>query len=214
MVVETVTEGSDIEHLTLDWVFGASNVDQLPNGYLSLHPDTGAQRDPYVLTQGGNLQTEPFEDGWDGEMGPGGGLAELELQYVAAGNLLNNLDRRVTIEVGCSLPLKNSPLIDHGVEAPDFVIGRYMFHKPYSMSSLGGTNITSDSLGVQTLQGPRDRVVYHHLRPQQKINTLRLKLWARVRAYNETTGKWGMKTIVCPVVSTDYWHVRLHFIEK
>jgi hypothetical protein len=50
--------------------------------------------------------------------------------------------------------------------------------------------------------------------PQQKIQTLRLKLWARVRTYDVQTQKWGMKTIVCPVEDIDYWHVRLHFVEK
>ena len=43
---------------------------------------------------------------------------------------------------------------------------------------------------------------------------MRLKLWARVRTYDTTKQTWGMKTIVCPVDSIDYWHVRLHFIEK
>ena len=196
-------------------LYGAANTTELPNGFLSLHPETGLRRDPYINVAGGHRTTKNFEDGWDGDVGPTG-HSSLDLEYVAAGNLLNNLDRRVTLEVGCSLPLKNSPLIDHGVEAPDFVIGRYMFHKPYSMSSRedGTVNITSESLGVQTLQGGRDRVVFHHLKPQQKILTLRLKLYARVRSYNDVTGKWGMKTIACPVQATDYWHVRLHFVEK
>jgi hypothetical protein len=121
------------------------------------------------------------------------------------------MDRRVTLEVGCSLPMKNSPLVDHGVEAPDFVIGRYMFHQPYVMS---GSQIEVPHLGTITVQGPRDRVVYHHLQPQQKIQVLRLKLWARVRTYNDAKRTWGMKTIVCPVEDIDYWHLRLHFLEK
>ena len=181
------------------------------NRYLSLDPNTGVQRVPFTvgvnLVSIGNADPVVINDN------------NVVLQtIVGAGNLLNTLDRRVTLEVGCSLPIKNSPLIDHGVEAPDFVLGRYMLHKPYSMSTTGTVNpvlrIESESLGVQTLQGTRDRVVYHHLRPQQKINTLRLKLWARVRTYNEQTEKWGMKTIVCPVVGSDYWHVRLHFASK
>jgi len=56
--------------------------------------------------------------------------------------------------------------------------------------------------------------VFHHLLPQQKITTLRLKLWARVRTFSETSGKWGMQTIVCPVHDSDYWHIRLHFVSK
>ena len=179
--------------------------------YLSLDPNTGATRVPYnLLANAGQLTSianaAPVVINDAGVQG---------LTYIGTGNLLTTLDRRVTIEVGCSLPIKNSPLIDHGVEAPDFVLGRYMFHKPYAMSTGGsGLQIESESLGVQTLQGSRDRVVYHHLKPQQKINTLRLKLWARVRTYSEATKKWSMKTIRCPVVGTDYWHVRLHFLMK
>ena len=190
--------------------------------YISLHPVTGevhaaftyagAFPDPVIP-----LKTNAFYP-------PFGAINDanaLGLTYVGTGNLLNTLDRRVTLEVGCSLPLKNSPLIDHGVEAPDFVLGRYMVHKPYAISreqqepgNYVSIAVHSESLGVQTLQGPRDRVVFHHLRPQQKINTLRLKLWARVRTYDEGTHTWGMKTIVCPVNVNDYWHVRLHFVEK
>ena len=121
------------------------------------------------------------------------------------------------------MPIKNSPLVDHGEEAPDFVLGRYMFHQPYSMSAKatidpnfesGGPTITVPHLGTITVQGPRDRIVYHHLQPQQKIQVLRLKLWARVRTYNAIANTWGMKTIVCPVDDMDYWHLRLHFTEK
>ena len=195
-------------------LFKTSNVQYQ---YISLDPGTGALRDPFGVA-GLNMVTLPFAD-WDGAVNDNG---ELGIAYNGAGNLLNTLDRRVTLEVGCSLPIKNSPLIDHNVEAPDFVLGRYMFHKPYSMSAerddnnhhLRRTNLISSSLGTQTLQGLRDRVVFHHLRPQQKINTLRLKLWSRVRTYNERTEKWGMKTIVCPVKGTDYWHIRLHFVSK
>ena len=130
-------------------------------------------------------------------------------------NLLNTLDRRVTLEVGSSLPLKNSPLVDHGQESPDFVLGRYMFHQPYAMTNGFQTpEITVPQLGTISVQGPRDRVVFHHLLAQQKIQTLRLKLWARVRTFDVLTEKWGMKTIVCPVEAIDYWHVRLHFVEK
>ena len=42
----------------------------------------------------------------------------------------DQLDRRVALEVGCSLPIKNSPMFDHGNEAPDFVLGRFpLTHK-------------------------------------------------------------------------------------
>ena len=137
--------------------------------------------------------------------------------YVLSGNLFHNLDRRVTLEVGCSLPIKNSPMIDHGVEAPDFVLGRYMFHEPYSTQiSLSNNDYTLNvnRLGTSQLQGPKDRVCYHHLQPQQKIQTLRVRLWARVRQYDAARKKWKMNTIMCPVNGIDYWHIKLHFREK
>ena len=108
-------------------------------------------------------------------------------------------------------------MVDHGQEAPDFVLGRYMFHQPYTIENRVDNPvpiISVPGLGTRTMQGPKDRVCYHHLQAQQKIQVLRLKLWARVRDYNETTKQWGMKTIVCPVDDIDYWHVRLHFLEK
>ena len=69
-------------------------------------------------------------------------------------------------------------------------------------------------MGAKMLQGPRDRVVFHHLKPQQKIHTLRMRIWARVKTFNELTRKWGMKTIVCPMRASAYWHARLHFVTK
>ena len=185
--------------------------------YVALHPGNGSLEPSPVYPAVNLIAVPPVFSAvplhnWDREVLDAN---ERPLEYVGSGVLFSTMDRRVTLEVGCSLPVKNSPLIDHGVEAPDFVLGRYMFHKPYSMSTSGaGLEIGSESLGVQTLQGARDRVVYHHLRPQQKINTLRLKLWAHVRTYSEATKTWGMRTIVCPVVGTDYWHVRLHFLTK
>ena len=137
--------------------------------------------------------------------------------FVCSGNLYHNLDRRVTLEVGCSLPIKNSPMIDHGVEAPDYVLGRYLFHVPYSTQiGLTGYDYTLNinRLGTSQLQGPKDRVCYHHLRPQQKIQTLRVRLWARVRQYDAAKRKWKMSTIMCPVNGIDYWHLKLHFREK
>ena len=187
--------------------------------YISVHPGTGSEiAVPYV--HGAATITVPTLDPvWDGAYDP---ADQLGLEFVAEGNLLSTLDRRVTLEVGCSLPLKNSPMVDHGEEAPDFVLGRFMFHQPYTMKSFAPGGISGNptpeilvpGLGARTLQGPRDRIVYHHLQAQQKIQILRLKLWARVRTYNAGTKKWGMKTIVCPVQDIDYWHIRLHFIEK
>ena len=181
--------------------------------YISLHPGTGNVIEAPYVVQGANLLGAILNPVWNQNLGD---LAKTEaLQYVCDGNLLNTLDRRITLEVGCSLPIKNSPLVDHGVEAPDFVLGRYMFHQPYSMQKADSEPvIIVPHLGTITVQGPRDRVMYHHLQPQQKIQILRLKLWARVRTYDETKKTWGMKTIVCPVENIDYWHIRMHFVQK
>ena len=92
-----------------------------------------------------------------------------------------------------------------------------MFHQPYTMKSYYDDVVPEllvPGLGTRTMQGPKDRVVYHHLQPQQKIQMLRLRLWARVRAYNTTSKTWGMKTILCPIEDIDYWHIRLHLTEK
>ena len=137
--------------------------------------------------------------------------------FYSTPSLFHTLDRRVTVEVSCSLALKNSPMVDHGEEAPDYVLGRYMFHKPLEVSTSLLPQIISfhsHGIGTQQLQGPKDRICYHHLQPQQKLLTLRLKLWLRVRSYDETRKKWGMRTIVCPVLGPDYWHIRLHFTHK
>jgi len=189
--------------------------------YVSLHPGTGNEiAEPYAVAGGGGLDAAILNPVWNNNYGDPNIVTAQE--FVGDGNLLNTLDRRVTLEVGCSLPVKNSPLVDHGEEAPDFVLGRYMFHQPYSMKSFANgipegnsiPEIIVPHLGTLTVQGPRDRIVYHHLQPQQKIQVLRLKLWARVRTYDETKQTWGMKTIVCPVEGIDYWHIRMHFLEK
>ena len=187
--------------------------------FIALHPGTGAIIDePYVSGGGGgpNYDFTPaaLVPVWDGEQDP---LDGFPVQYAASGNMLNMLDRRVTLDVGCSLPIKNSPMIDHDVEAPDFVLGRYMFYQPYTLTGkgIGGIpDLEIPGLGTRQMQGPRDRVCYHHLRPQQRIQVLRIRLWARVRTYDNTTKKWGMKTVECPVEDGDYWHLKLHFIEK
>ena len=41
-----------------------------------------------------------------------------------------------------------------------------------------------------------------------------MRLWARVKTYDEVTNTWGMKTIICPIEKSDYWHARLHFRPK
>tara|TARA_B100000029_G_scaffold461188_1_gene492771 strand:+ start:127 stop:1275 length:1149 start_codon:yes stop_codon:yes gene_type:complete len=184
--------------------------------FISIDPFTGAEiEEPYQYSDALDLWfTHVFDDLDVNAYGDPTLVREHE--FSGDGNLLASLDRRVTLEVGCSLPIKNSPMIDHGEEAPDFVLGRYMFHQPYTMVGASQTvpELLVPGLGTRTMQGPKDRIVYHHLQPQQKIQVLRLRLWARVRSYNTTTKKWGMKTILCPVEDIDYWHIRLHFTEK
>ena len=185
--------------------------------YVSLHPITGAVVDePYNV--GVNLQTNalaPVLSAADlATVTHIHGARERDHIYAGDANLMNTLDRRVTIEVSCSLPIKNSPMVDHGKESPDFALARYLFHRRYSLETGDATQlmrIATHDLGAKTLQGPRDRVSYHHLRPQQKIQTLRLRLWARVRTYDAATNVWGMKTIICPIQNSDFWHCRLHF---
>ena len=63
-------------------------------------------------------------------------------------------------------------------------------------------------------QGAQDRITYHELQPQAKIQTLRIKLFARVRTFNEKTETWGMRVIALPTETTDWWHSRVHFISK
>ena len=198
--------------------------DDVEKEFLSLHPHTGAERTgataPFVEGPVGTYTTQAFAPNF-GAPEFAGVVANQNLDRVfyASPSLFHTLDRRVTVEVGCSLPLKNSPMIDHGIEAPDYVLGRYMFNKPLSVSTVTGADplaleLHSHGLGTQQLQGPKDRICYHHLQPQQKILTLRLKLWLRVRSYDTTLNKWGMRTIVCPVIGPDYWHIRLHFTKK
>ena len=48
------------------------------------------------------------------------------LTAVLHGNLYSSLDERVCIEVGTSLPLTHSALIEDNREKPDYSIGRFM----------------------------------------------------------------------------------------
>jgi hypothetical protein len=181
--------------------------------YISLHPETSAQREAYddaglvraffpVLD--GTTYAAPSE------------ITELPRMVTGGMNLNHSLDRRVALEVGCSLPLKNSPMIDHGQEAPDFVLGRFNLgaENTASTDAYSGYAKLNLALGPRQLQGPRDRICYHHLGPQQKIQAMRMRLWARVRTYDSSKRKWGMQTIMCPVRDSDYWHIKLHFLHK
>jgi hypothetical protein len=149
---------------------------------------------------------------------------EQTMTWIAGNCLLSSLDRRVSIELGASLPMLNSPMVDHNEETPDFVLGRWMFPRTAESIITGGsqahglqtqTSMTQkDHMGVITLQGAKDRVLYHTLRPQAKLQTVRLRLFARVRTYDEVNNLWKMKTMAVPTSATDWWHTRLHFVSK
>ena len=186
--------------------------------YVSLHPITGALNvNPYTIVAGAaQLQTNAFNPVLTAaqEATITAPINDQSHKYEGDSNIMNTIDRRVTIEVSCSLPVKNSPMVDHGKESPDYALARYLFHRKYSLETGAAADlmrIATHDLGTKMLQGPRDRVTYHHLRPQQKIQTLRMRLWARVRTYNATTNVWGMKTIICPIKNSDFWYCRLHF---
>jgi len=186
--------------------------------FISLHPGTGALVDQYT----GHLNYVVKFDGWDAldkATWVGGDVSKDSQKRSFTGdmNIANSLDRRVALEVGCSLPLKNSPMFDHGAEAPDFVLGRFNLAQAMSGDAYiegGYMQLSVPKIGAMQLQGPKDRVCYHHLGPQQKIQTLRLRLWARVRTYDAANNRWGMKTIQMPVRGSDFWHIKLHFLSK
>lgn len=144
-------------------------------------------------------------------------IAKERISVRCEANTFSTLDRRVAIEMGCSLPIKDSPMIDHQTETPDFVIGRWIYQPDTSIETANGGSAaryaTSLSNNV-TYQKMSDRLVYHSLMPQQKIQVLRLRLFVRIRSFDETTEEWSMRVIELPTNSTDWWHTRIHFVSK
>jgi len=131
--------------------------------------------------------------------------------------IFSTLERRVAIELGVSLPIKNSPMIDHSKETPDFVLGRWIWRSDSRVESNdeGGSRRYGSILpACIEYQGPQDRISYHELQAQAKIQTLRLMLFARVRTFDQPTESWKMRVIQLPTNSTDWWHMRLHFVSK
>jgi len=132
------------------------------------------------------------------------------------GNMFSTFDRRVCIEVGTSLPLQNSPLVEDNKEANDYILGRFFINPAVRVNTnnLGDNpEIGYHGPSVFTFMDGNQRVLYHHLHPQQKITTVRVKLYARIRAYDEAKDTWGMRVIALPTELTDWWHIRLHFKE-
>jgi hypothetical protein len=137
--------------------------------------------------------------------------------FVFGANLLSTADRRVAIELQCSLPIINNPLVDHGQESADTVIGRWMMNPMVRIkTTTTGTSMTFESSApdVYELQSGLDRVQYHSLMPQDKIHFVRLKMYARIREYSETRDRYDMITVAYPMRKEDWWHARLHFVSK
>ena len=132
-------------------------------------------------------------------------------------SIFSSLERRIALEVGCSLPIKNSPMVDHQKESPDFVLGRWIWRADprVEVNSQGGTRRYGNTMPACTeYQGAQDRITYHELQPQATIQTLRIKLFARLRTFNEVNETYGMRIIELPTSKTDWWHARLHFMSK
>jgi len=132
-------------------------------------------------------------------------------------SVFSSLERRIALEVGCSLPIKNSPMVDHQRETPDFVIGRWIWRTDPRIESneYGGSRRYQSNMPACTeYHGSQDRITYHELQAQSKIQTLRIKLFARLRTFDEVTEQWGMRVIELTTANTDWWHARLHFMSK
>ena len=135
------------------------------------------------------------------------------ITMIFGANLLSTSDRRVALEMGCSLPIVNNPII----QSPDIVIGRWMFNPMVRIkTTMRGQEMTFEGMApdVYELQNATDRVQYHSLMPQDKIHMLRLKMYARIRKYDPARDRFDMTTIVYPMENADWWHTRLHFISK
>jgi len=139
------------------------------------------------------------------------------ITYTSQASIFSTLERRVALECGCSLPIKNSPMIDHQKETPDFVLGRWIWRSDSRIESndRGGSRRYASAMpACIEYQGPQDRITYHELQAQAKIQTLRIKLFARVRSFDSTAEKWTMRVLELPTSSTDWWHARIHFVSK
>ena len=146
-----------------------------------------------------------------------GGLAYYLLTWTSKVSIFSSLERRVALEVGCSLPIKNSPMVDHQRESPDFVLARWIWRvDPRVESNAGGgqQRYSGQMPACTEYQGSMDRICYHELQPQSKIQTLRIKLFARLRSFDESTETYTMRVIDMPTQKTDWWHTRVHFMSK
>ena len=129
-------------------------------------------------------------------------------------NLYASLDERVCIEVGTSLPLTHSALIEDDKEKPDYILGRFMINSGLRIGYAYG-DIHHEQHGPSTfeLMNAEKRVTYHRLMPQEKVSVLRIQMYIRRRLYDVAKNKWSMESMPLPTAPTDWWHCRLHFRE-
>ena len=148
------------------------------------------------------------------------GAQAVALEKIAVtldGNLFLGLDRRVAIELGTSLPISNSPMVAHQEESPDFVIGRWIYRSDmhYQVNDKGEQSTYGvDASATREYQSPQDRVVFHALMPQSKVQTLRITVFARVRTFDADLETYNVRVIKLPTNPEDWWHGRLHFVSK
>ena len=113
--------------------------------------------------------------------------------------------------------------MDFDRDSHDFVLARYMIKRPgFRFAGRTHTNVYIE--GRDTIHYEEDppglrvyedrKTQYHQLQPQQKISQLRLKMFARVRQFNEKTLEWQQQVIEVPTDPTDYWFARIHFVAK
>ena len=201
--------------------------------FMSVHPETGVRSGDdaaQAAARGYNsrLIGGSAPHGIVLETTPAGVITNFN-QYQASGShaathsiqldacVFSSLERRIALEVGCSLPIKNSPMVDHERESPDFVLGRWIWksNPRVRVNDSGGQRAYEGAMpSCIEYQGARDRITYHELMAQSKIQTLRVKLFARLRTFDEITEKWGMRVIELPSKPSDWWHARLHFISR
>ena len=101
-------------------------------------------------------------------------------------------------------------------EVPDYALGRFLVNFQPTISQVSEKTgfILETTIGPVKLASTDQRICYHHLRPQERVTLMRMKLWCRVRKYSAASDKWFMKTILCPMGPMDYWMAKLHFTTK
>ena len=130
------------------------------------------------------------------------------------GNLYSSLDERVCIEVGTSLPMTHSALIEDNKEKPDYSLGRFMFDSGLRINySFGEESHEVHGPSTYEMMSSEKRVMYHRLMPQEKVSVLRIQMYIRRRVYDVVKNLWTMRVDPLPTISTDWWHCRLHFRE-